>query len=71
MFQPSCPPVFPCLQVVVGKVNGIGGALQQTRVAELLGSLDNGPIISHLISKVNTARDMLRKTTETVTATGN
>ena len=64
------PPSLVRLQVVAGKVGLVGSLLQQTRVAELLSTLDDGPVMVALVAKVNTARDMLKKAAPAVAATG-
>ena len=57
--------------MVTGKVSAVSEILSKTHVAQLLSALDdNGPVISHLMSKLNTARDMLKQATGTVVATG-
>jgi hypothetical protein len=63
-------PLFPpCLQAVLGKFNAVGALLQQTHVAQLLSTLDDGPVMGALMGKVNTARDMLKKAVPAVAAT--
>lgn len=60
------------LQLVTGKVTAVHDVLKQTRVAQLLSTLDDGPIISSLMGKLNTAKDLLRKAADKpdVVATG-
>lgn len=58
-----------CMQLVLGKFNAAGALLQQTHVAQLLSTLDDGPVMGALMVKVNTARDMLKKAVPAVAAT--
>jgi hypothetical protein len=57
------------VQLVLGKFNAAGALLQQTHVAKLLSTLDDGPVMGALMGKVNTARDMLKKAVPAVAAT--
>jgi hypothetical protein len=59
-------------QIVTGKFGMLGSLLQQTRVYDLLSAVDevDRPLIDGLMKKVGTARDLVKKATPQVAATG-
>lgn len=58
-----------CVQFILGKAAAVGDFWRQTRVAELLSLVHDGPIMGRLTDKLNTARDLLKKATAPVVAT--
>lgn len=59
------------MQIVTGKFGLFSGLLQQTRVYDLLTAVDevDRPLIDGLMTKVGTARGMIRKAMPEVAAT--